>query len=139
MHPDIHPGPPVHHFDLYRLSGAADLGRLQLGETFGAALSLIEWAERLGAAVPPERLDLRFFMLPDVRAVQALQTYQGIGTSAKRSSDGPERLRLQGTSLHVCYLLAMRAVPCTTIWSCCSSRWKHTVQPNWNHHHCREA
>ena len=66
-------GPPVHHFDLYRLSGAADLGRLQLGETLGAALSLIEWAERLGAAAPPERLDLRFFMLPDVRAVQALQ------------------------------------------------------------------
>lgn len=73
MRSAVHLGPPVHHFDLYRLSGAADLGRLQLGETLGAALSLVEWAERLGVATPPERLDLRFFMLPDVRAVQALQ------------------------------------------------------------------
>ena len=72
VRPAVRPGPPVHHFDLYRLRGAADLGRLQLGETLGAALSLVEWAERLGAATPPERLDLRFFMLPDVRAVHVI-------------------------------------------------------------------
>ena len=70
----MHPGPAVNHFDLYRLSGAADLGRLQLGETLSAAVSLVEWAERLGAATPPERLDLRFMMLPDVRAQQPVQT-----------------------------------------------------------------
>lgn len=52
---------------MYRLGGAAELGRLALGVSFGAAVSMVEWAERLGPAAPQERLDVRFLMLPDVR------------------------------------------------------------------------
>lgn len=102
----MHPGPPVHHFDLYRLGGAADLGRLQLGETLGATLSLVEWAERLGAAAPPERLDLRFIMLPDVRAPAGTADLSGIGNEYWKVVGGLGRSRLQGTSPHVCYPLA---------------------------------
>ncbi len=60
-------GPPVHHFDLYRLGGPADLARLALGASFAGAVALVEWAERLGPAAPPARLDVHFAMLPDVR------------------------------------------------------------------------
>ena len=50
--------PPVHHFDLYRLTGPEDCDRLGLEESFTAASSLIEWAERLGERCPGERLDV---------------------------------------------------------------------------------
>jgi len=60
-------GPPVHHFDLYRLGGPADLARLALGASFAGAVALVEWAERLGPGAPPARLDVHFAMLPDVR------------------------------------------------------------------------
>ena len=55
--------------DLYRLgeggsrgkeAAASSLGRLQLDEAFAGAVSLIEWPERLPAAmVPQRRLELR--------------------------------------------------------------------------------
>lgn len=50
---------PLWHADLYRLSGAADeLEELGLGEAMGSALVLVEWAERLGPAVPERRLEI---------------------------------------------------------------------------------
>lgn len=36
-------GPPVHHFDLYRLAGAADMAKLGLDGSFTTAVSLLEW------------------------------------------------------------------------------------------------
>lgn len=52
-------GSPVHHFDLYRLSGPADFKNLALDQSFTSAVSLIEWSERLQLATPPCRLDVR--------------------------------------------------------------------------------
>lgn len=51
-------GPPVHHFDLYRLSESADKSKLGLDESFATAASLLEWAERLGDLAPSVRLDV---------------------------------------------------------------------------------
>lgn len=50
--------PPVHHFDLYRLTGPAEMSKLGLGSSFASAVSLLEWAERLGHLAPSERLDV---------------------------------------------------------------------------------
>jgi len=50
----------VHHFDLYRVNEPAALGRLDLAAQFASGVSLVEWAERLGAHTPPQRLELRF-------------------------------------------------------------------------------
>lgn len=51
---------PVFHIDPYRLASAEDAlqGGL-LDERQGAGLTLLEWPERLGAALPAVRLDIR--------------------------------------------------------------------------------
>jgi len=51
---------PLFHLDLYRLTDAVDVveGGL-LDERQASGLTVIEWADRLGSAVPPSRLDLR--------------------------------------------------------------------------------
>lgn len=51
---------PLFHLDLYRLADAADVlaGGL-LDERQAAGVTLVEWPERMGAALPPERLDIR--------------------------------------------------------------------------------
>ncbi|GBG79301.1 hypothetical protein CBR_g29451 [Chara braunii] len=58
-----HAGPPVHHFDLYRLSSASNFDRLGLKLSFANAVTLIEWPERMGSRIPEERLDLRIGLL----------------------------------------------------------------------------
>ena len=50
---------PMFHVDLYRLADAADVlaGGL-LDDRWVGGVTLIEWPERLGEAIPPERLDV---------------------------------------------------------------------------------
>lgn len=50
---------PLFHIDLYRLEGASDAmaGGL-LDERQADGVTIIEWAERLGAALPARRLDV---------------------------------------------------------------------------------
>jgi tRNA threonylcarbamoyladenosine biosynthesis protein TsaE len=51
----------VYHFDAYRLSGAdawLDLGVDDL--LYGDGVCLIEWADRVQDALPPDRLEVRF-------------------------------------------------------------------------------
>jgi tRNA threonylcarbamoyladenosine biosynthesis protein TsaE len=57
-YPDL--APPVAHVDLYRLESAAEAEALDLDDWLasGGAL-LVEWPERLGPALWPERLWLR--------------------------------------------------------------------------------
>ena len=51
----------LYHFDLYRLGGVDDAAELGFDEYFhGDGVCLVEWAERLGAGLPPERLDILF-------------------------------------------------------------------------------
>lgn len=50
---------PLFHLDLYRLGGAAEaLDGGLLDEREGGGVTVVEWAERLGAARPAGRLDV---------------------------------------------------------------------------------
>ena len=52
---------PLYHFDLYRLAGDSDLEDLGFVDYFeGDGLCLVEWAERLDADLPAERLEILF-------------------------------------------------------------------------------
>lgn len=53
-------GPPVHHYDLYRLPPNADLERLGWASALPHVISLVEWPDRLGQQLPNERLDIHF-------------------------------------------------------------------------------
>ncbi len=51
----------LHHFDLYRLAGPADLEDLGLEDAlYGADLCVLEWPDRFFADLPPDRLQVRF-------------------------------------------------------------------------------
>lgn len=52
-------GGPLVHADLYRLGGSDEAAELGLFDPTAAAISLIEWPERLGADCPPRRLRVR--------------------------------------------------------------------------------
>jgi len=73
---ELHPT-AIWHFDLYRLQRTEDAWELGIEEAFGAAISLIEWPERLGPLLPERRLEiaLAFGDRPDARrAVFAART-----------------------------------------------------------------
>ncbi|HXQ68013.1 MAG TPA: tRNA (adenosine(37)-N6)-threonylcarbamoyltransferase complex ATPase subunit type 1 TsaE [Alphaproteobacteria bacterium] len=48
----------LYHFDLYRLERPEEAYELGIEEAFAEGVTLIEWPERLGPLLPPERLDL---------------------------------------------------------------------------------
>lgn len=48
----------IYHFDLYRLQAPAEALALGIEDAFAEAISLIEWPERLGELIPPDRLDV---------------------------------------------------------------------------------
>ncbi|MBO8128791.1 MAG: tRNA (adenosine(37)-N6)-threonylcarbamoyltransferase complex ATPase subunit type 1 TsaE [Peptococcaceae bacterium] len=51
---------PLYHFDAYRLEGADDFALLGYEEYFyDEGVALVEWADRVAEALPPERLDIR--------------------------------------------------------------------------------
>jgi tRNA threonylcarbamoyladenosine biosynthesis protein TsaE len=49
---------PIAHFDLYRLKRADEAFELGLDEALKGGAAVIEWAERLGHHLPPDRLDV---------------------------------------------------------------------------------
>lgn len=49
---------PLAHFDLYRLKSADEVYELGLDEALDLGIAVIEWPERLGNALPPDRLDI---------------------------------------------------------------------------------
>lgn len=63
---DDHSGPPIHHFDLYRLGHASGLGRLDLPNSFRHAVSLLEWADKL-QELPSARLEVHISLLDNQR------------------------------------------------------------------------
>ena len=50
----------VWHFDLYRIDGPDRLPELGLDDAFADGISLVEWPDRLGVFLPPDRLELDF-------------------------------------------------------------------------------
>jgi tRNA threonylcarbamoyladenosine biosynthesis protein TsaE len=57
------------HVDLYRLGGPREIAELGLDEGFASAICLVEWADRLDAALPERALllDLDFASDEDAR------------------------------------------------------------------------
>ena len=52
------------HADLYRLGAIDEIAELGLEDAFATAICLVEWAERMGPALPARRLDLTLGFLP---------------------------------------------------------------------------
>ncbi len=48
----------VAHFDLYRLESADEAYEIGLDEALDEGAAVIEWPERLGGRLPPDRLDV---------------------------------------------------------------------------------
>jgi tRNA threonylcarbamoyl adenosine modification protein YjeE len=72
----------IHHFDLYRLAGPEELGELGFDEAREDGLVLVEWPERLGEAVPVDRLDVA--LSESAEADQRDVTITGFGGWAPR-------------------------------------------------------
>lgn len=51
---------PIAHFDLYRLESPGEVWELGLDDALRDGAAVIEWAERLGHHLPPDRLDVAF-------------------------------------------------------------------------------
>jgi tRNA threonylcarbamoyl adenosine modification protein YjeE len=62
----------IWHFDLYRLDAADQAIELGIEEAFASGISLIEWPQRLGRLLPPERLDIALAFATDPDARDAL-------------------------------------------------------------------
>jgi tRNA threonylcarbamoyladenosine biosynthesis protein TsaE len=52
------PAGSIWHFDLYRLSGADEVIELGWDEVRADGIALVEWPDRLGSLLPPDRLDI---------------------------------------------------------------------------------
>jgi tRNA threonylcarbamoyladenosine biosynthesis protein TsaE len=63
---------PLFHIDLYRLAGADEaLAGGLLDERQADGVTLIEWAERLGEGLDPERLEIRISITgPEERSIE---------------------------------------------------------------------
>lgn len=62
--PDECRAPRLVHADLHRLAGAGDLAEIGWDElSAGPAWVCVEWAERAGAALPPDRLEVAIEIL----------------------------------------------------------------------------
>ena len=55
------------HFDLYRIADASELEELGLDEALDQGAAIIEWPERLGARLPPDRLDITLVLDGEAR------------------------------------------------------------------------
>lgn len=60
------PGLPIWHFDLYRLEHPDELRELGMEDTIDG-LALIEWPERMGDAMPQNRLEISLEFSPNGR------------------------------------------------------------------------
>jgi len=68
---------PVWHFDLYRIERPDEVYELGFEEALVEGIILIEWPERLGPLLPPDRLDLRLTFVADPDARRAELTGHG--------------------------------------------------------------
>ena len=57
----------VAHFDLYRLQDPREAYEIGLDEALDEGAAVIEWPERLGDALPPDRLDIEIALDGEAR------------------------------------------------------------------------
>ena len=75
----------LYHFDLYRLERPEEAYELGIEEAFAEGVTLIEWPERLGPLLPPERLDLALAFAEESDARRVRLT--GHGSWARRLAE----------------------------------------------------
>ena len=51
----------IYHFDLYRIEHPDEVVELGMEEALNEGICLIEWPERMGAALPADRLEIHLF------------------------------------------------------------------------------
>lgn len=56
---------PIAHFDLYRIDDANEVYELGLDDALDDGITLIEWPERAGGALPADRLAIALTMTPE--------------------------------------------------------------------------
>jgi tRNA threonylcarbamoyladenosine biosynthesis protein TsaE len=67
---------PLYHIDLYRLAGEDEIESLGFTEYFyGNGLTVIEWPERLGSLMPPERLHVELVITDQTSRTANLTGY----------------------------------------------------------------
>jgi tRNA threonylcarbamoyl adenosine modification protein YjeE len=83
------PSFPVLHADLYRIGDASELQEIGLSPLPEDTVSLIEWPERAGNMLPPDRIDIAFSHRPALGSTARAAEISGFGKAAYRV----ERLR----------------------------------------------
>jgi tRNA threonylcarbamoyladenosine biosynthesis protein TsaE len=63
-------GFPLAHFDLYRLERADEAFEIGLDEALEEGAAVIEWPERLGGRLPPDRLDIDIAIVGEGRTAR---------------------------------------------------------------------
>ncbi len=67
---------PVYHIDLYRLSTAAEALTFGLDDyLYGDGITLIEWADRAAALLPPHRLEIELHHLEETKRRVVIRPY----------------------------------------------------------------
>jgi tRNA threonylcarbamoyladenosine biosynthesis protein TsaE len=61
---------PIAHFDLYRITSPDEAFEIGLDEALRDGSAVIEWAERLGHHLPPNRADIEIEVDGDARRVR---------------------------------------------------------------------
>ena len=61
------------HADLYRLGDPGEIAELGLEEAFPRAIAVVEWADRLGAALPARHLAIALDFVPDAEDARRAQ------------------------------------------------------------------
>jgi N-acetylmuramate 1-kinase len=77
-------GFPIVHADLFRLNNPSELAELGWEESAEGAVVLVEWPENAGDNLPPDRLEVRIELAPDVGELQRRVTLTGNGSFAPR-------------------------------------------------------
>lgn len=66
----------LYHLDLYRLSDPEEIETLPWREAlFGEGAAVIEWPERMGDLLPPERFDVRIAVTGDESRIMILEAH----------------------------------------------------------------
>lgn len=81
----------VWHFDLYRLERPEEAYELGIEEAFGSAIVLIEWPERMGDLLPPQRLDVALSFASAAEARRAELTGWGDWAARLARLEEPDR------------------------------------------------
>jgi tRNA threonylcarbamoyl adenosine modification protein YjeE len=77
-------GFPIVHADLFRINNPSELAELGWEESAEGAVVIVEWPEQAGDQLPPDRLDVRIELAPDLGDTQRRVTLSGSGTFAPR-------------------------------------------------------